>query len=187
MRRNRGRTGTSACHFTANSGDPTADTVVARYLDCHPTQTSNRRSAPTFRAASVVSERNIKGKHLDSLSCLRPRHAEQHLNGRLPTFLHLVFCAALSVAGASTGLTCPPIDTIPSFDSAVLQIGPGGAVYAGPIGEAAKLWRERQAALSELRRTDVSYAALSRGRLCSPIRTTEIHLSRMRSGVRARS
>jgi hypothetical protein len=151
MRRNRGRTGTSACHFTANSGDPTADTVFARYLDCHPTQTSNRRSAPTFRAAS------------------------------------LVFCAALSVASGSTGLTCPPIDTIPSFDSSVLQIGPGGAVYAGPIGEAAKLWRERQAALSELRRTDVSYAALSRGRLCSPIRTTEIHLSRMRSGVRAGS
>jgi hypothetical protein len=130
MRRNRGRTGTSPCHFIANSGDPTADTVFAHdtWIDILPRQ-SNGQSAPTFRAASVVSE-----EHPSALSII------SMLGCRLFPILSLRVSASLCQFHP---LTCPPIDTFPSFDSAVLEIGPGGAVYAGPIGEAAKLWRER--------------------------------------------
>src|SRR5262249_37064751 len=72
----------------------------------------------------------------------RSQRPEHHLNARLPTLPHLVFARLASLCQFHP-LTCPPIDTFPSLDSAVLEIGPGGAVYAGPIGEAAKLWRER--------------------------------------------
>jgi hypothetical protein len=87
-----------------------------------------------FHAASVVlEERATKGKYLDSLFC-RAFSA--------PCVFPFA-SVSLNAAPVPTALICPPIDTFPSFDRAVVEIGPGGAVYAGPIGEDAKLWRER--------------------------------------------
>jgi hypothetical protein len=137
MRRNHGRRKITPSHFTANSGDLTADTGFARdnWIGVLPqtiqlTMSSNVPCGERCFGGSALPKENVW--------TVFPGARSQRLE-------RLFFCASvsLSVAPGSTAPICPPIDTFPSFDWAVLEIGPGGAVYAGPIGEDAKLWRER--------------------------------------------
>src|SRR5262249_59133963 len=127
MRRNGGGTGTSPCHFIPNSGDPTADTVFAHdtWIDILPRQRTIRANVPCGeRCFGGAPHQEMSGQSflppvLSALSIV------SMLGCRLFPILSLRVSASLCQFHP---LTCPPIDTFPSFDSAVLVIRPGGAV-----------------------------------------------------------
>src|SRR5262249_32122242 len=119
--------------------------------DMSPSTPSTTRKYPREIGSQCVAIVSVQG-HLPAIS-------SQTLAIRPPTQYSLTILGLISYlqrtirANVPCGercsedppppLTCPLIDTFPFFDSVVLEIGPGGAFYGGPIGEAAKLWCER--------------------------------------------